>query len=130
MRVHTRGSRTTSWIGLFGLLAAIIWMPAWATSSFGYGAEPFEIQFVFGEVEPDFVGMIEVGMAHGPKSLPRGSYRITSYVYRKRLRLEFTNKGDPKLPPSFVLNVSGRKAVVNTGGKAFHGEFCWADNCE
>lgn len=130
MRLRTYGSRTKFRIGLFGLLVAIVWMPAWASSSFGYDAEPFDIQFVGYEVEPGFEGMIEVGMAHGPKSLPQGAYRLTSYAYGKSLRVEFTNKGDPMLPPSFVLNVSGRKAVVHTGGKAFHGEFCWTDVCE
>ncbi len=105
-------------------------MPAWASSSFGYDAEPFDVQFIGYKVEPDFRGMIEVGMEHGPQSLPRDSYRLTSYVYGETLRVEFVNKGDPMLPPSFVLSVSGRKAVMKTGGKTFYGVFRWTDGGE
>ncbi len=110
-----------------GLLLAMAWIPAWATSSFGYDAEPFDVQFVGFQVEPAFRGMIEVGMANGPKSLPRDSYRLTSYVYGKSLRVEFANKGDPMLPPSFVLSVSGRKAVMKTGGNTYYGVFRWTE---
>ena len=130
MHTYTTVGRMAQRIWWVGLLLSIVWMPAWASSSFGYDAEPFDVQFIGYEVEPDFRGMIEVGMEQGPKSLPRNSYRLTSYVYGKTLHVEFVNKGDPMLPPSFVLSVSGRKAVMKTGGKTFHGVFRWTDGGE
>jgi hypothetical protein len=130
MHPDTNASRTTCSRWLLGLLLSIAWLPAWASSSFGYDAEPFDVQFIGYKVEPDFRGMIEVGMEHGPKSLPRDSYRLTSYVYGKTLQVEFANKGGPMLPPSFVLSVSGRKAVMKTGGKNYSGVFRWTDGSD
>ncbi|MEQ1513323.1 MAG: hypothetical protein ABL934_11675 [Lysobacteraceae bacterium] len=127
MHTDTIASRATRRAWWVGLLLAMAWIPAWASSSFGYDAEPFDVQFVGYKLEPDYRGMIEVGMAHGPQSLPLGSYRLTSYVYGRSLRVEFVNKDDPMLPPSFVLSVSERKAVMKTGGNTYYGVFRWTD---
>jgi hypothetical protein len=96
-----------------------------ATSSFGYSGEPFDIQFAGRDFEPAFKGVVEISGTAGPRTLPSGSYRLTSYVFGKSLRLEFSNKGDPSLPRSFVLTVSGNEATLQIDGRTIRGQFSW-----
>jgi hypothetical protein len=96
-----------------------------ATTSFGYSGEPFDIQFAGRDFQPAFNGVVEISAATGPRTLPRGSYRLTSYVFGKSLRLEFSNRSDPSLPHSFVLTVSGNDATVQIDGRTIRGHFSW-----
>jgi hypothetical protein len=98
---------------------------AGATTSFGYSGDPFDIQFVGRDFEPDFQGVVEISGTSGPRTLPSGSYRLTSYAFGKSLRLEFSNKSDPSLPHSFVLVVSGNDATVRIDGRIVRGQFNW-----
>lgn len=96
-----------------------------ATASFGYSGEPFDIQFVGRDFQPTFKGVIEVSTKTGPRTLPSGSYAITSYALGKSLRLQFSNRNQPDLPPSFVLTVSGNHATLEVGGRTIRGHFNW-----
>jgi hypothetical protein len=96
-----------------------------ATTSFGYSGEPFDIQFVGQDFEPVFNGVVEISGSTGPRTLPSGSYKLTSYVFGKSLRLEFSNNGDPSLPRSFVLTVSGNTATLQIDDRTIRGHFSW-----
>jgi len=96
-----------------------------ATTSFGYSGEPFDIQFAGRDFEPGFKGVVEISGATGPRTLPDGTYRLTSYAFGKSLRLEFTNRDDPSLPRSFVLTVSGNEATLQIDGHTIRGHFSW-----
>lgn len=96
-----------------------------ATTSFGYSGEPFDIQFAGRDFEPAFKGVVEISGATGPRTLPGGSYKLTSYAFGKSLRLEFSNPGDPSLPRSFVLTVSGNEATLQIEGRTIRGPFSW-----
>jgi len=96
-----------------------------ATTSFGYSGEPFDIQFAGRDFEPAFKGVVEISGASGPRTLPVGTYRVTSYVFGKSLRLEFTNRNDLSLPQSFVLTVSGNEATLQIDGRTIRGHFSW-----
>jgi len=96
-----------------------------ATTSFGYSGEPFDIQFAGRDFEPVFKGVVEISGSTGPRTLPSGSYKLTSYVFGKSLRLEFSNNGDPSLPQSFVLTVSGNQATLQIDGRTIRGHFSW-----
>lgn len=86
---------------------------AQATTSIGYGGKPFSVQLVGRDFDTGIGSLVEVSMPKGPTSLPSTSYRMTSYMYGKSLRLEFENRSeDPALPPSFVLTVCGNDATL------------------
>lgn len=102
---------------------------AQATSSIGYGGEPFSVQLVGGDFDSGTGSLVEVSMPKGPRTLPSKSYRVTSYVYGKSLRLEFENRGDdPVLPPSFVLTVCGNDATLVVEDRTYRDCFGWLDD--
>ncbi len=120
----TRSLLLSASIFVAGILAAL---PASATSAFGYADEPFDIQFVGGTGAAQFDGIVEVSMPQGPKTLPKSAYRLSGYANGRSLRLKYENPHDPALPPSFVLNVTGKRAVLTIDGETYRGEFRWSD---
>ena len=100
-----------------------------ATSSIGYSGEPFSVQLVGGDFDSGSGVLVEVSMPKGPKTLPSTSYRMTSYVYGKSLRLAFENRDqDPALPPSFVLTVCGNDATLLVEDRTYRDCFGWLDD--
>ncbi len=100
-----------------------------ATTSIGYGGKPFSVQLVGGDFDSGIGSLVEVSMPKGPKTLPSKSYRMTSYVYGKSLRLAFENRDhDPALPPSFVLTVCGNDATLVIEDRTYRNCFGWLDD--
>lgn len=115
-------------IAMCVLLAAASFQ-ARATTSIGYGGEPFSVQLVGRDFDSGTGSVVEVSMPKGPKTLPRKSYRMTSYVYGKSLRLAFENRDeDPALPPSFVLTVCGNDATLVVEDRTYRDCFGWLDD--
>ena len=113
---------------LMCVLFAAASFQAQATTSIGYSGEPFSVQLVGRDFDSATGSMVEVSMPKGPKTLPPQSYRMTSYVYGKSLRLEFENRGDPALPPSFVLTVCGNAATLVVEDRTYRDCFGWLDD--
>lgn len=102
---------------------------AQATSSIGYGGEPFSVQLVGRDFDSGTGSLVEVSLPKGPKTLPSKSYRMTSYVYGKSLKLAFENSDDdPALPPSFVLTVCGNDATLVVEDRTYRDCFGWLDD--
>lgn len=115
-------------IAMCVLLAAASFQ-AQATTSIGYDGEPFSVQLVGRDFDSSTGSTVAVSMPKGPKTLPQKSYRMTSYVYGKSLRLAFENRdGDPALPPSFVLTVCGNDATLVVEDLTYRDCFGWLDD--
>lgn len=111
------------------LLFAAAPFQAQATTSIGYGGKPFSVQLVGGDFDYGNGSLVQVSMPKGPKTLPSKSYRMTSYVRGKSLRLEFENGSrDPTLPPSFVLTVCGNDATLVVEDRTYRDCFGWLDD--
>lgn len=113
---------------LMCVLFAAASFQAQATTSIGYHGKPFSVQLVGRDFDSGFGPGVEVSMPTGPKTLPSKSYRMTSYVYGKSLRLAFENQGDPALPPSFVLTVCGNEATLVVDDRTYRDCFGWLDD--
>lgn len=111
------------------LLFAAATFQAQATTSIGYGGKPFSVQLVGRDFDSGTGSVVEVSMPKGPKTLLSKSYRMTSYVYGKSLRLEFENRNeDPALPSSFVLTVCGNDATLVVEDRTYRDCFGWLDD--
>ncbi len=111
------------------VLFAVASFQVQATSSIGYGGEPFSVQLVGGDFDSAAGLSVEVSMHKGPKTLPSKSYRMTSYVYGTSLRLQFENRDEePALPPSFVLTVCGNDATLVVEDRTYRDCFGWLDD--
>jgi hypothetical protein len=100
-----------------------------ATSSIGYSGEPFSVQLVGRDFDSGSGPLVEVSMPKGPRTLPSKSYRMTSYVYGKSLKLAFENRDDdPALPPSFLLTVCGNDATLVVADRTYRDCFGWLDD--
>lgn len=102
---------------------------AHAASSIGARGLPLDIELVGSEFSDGFSGTIEVSMPKGPKTLPRGMYRLTGYRYGQALQLRFDNPDAIEgLPPSFHLKVCGQRAELRLGNRSYLGCFAWLDD--
>ncbi len=125
-----RSSRLPAFNVVVLLASLVIASPvAHATSSIGPTGLPLDIELVGREFGANFSGTVEVSMPKGPKTLPRGMYRLTGYRYGHALQLRFDNPdGIEGLPASFHLQVCGQRAELRLGGRSYLGCFAWHDD--
>ncbi|WP_394001975.1 hypothetical protein ACF3M1_14995 [Luteimonas sp. WGS1318] len=84
------------------------------------GAPVPDLEFLgYGEL-----GGILIAGEDGPRSLASGTYALLALdPQARRIRLVYTNPGDPTLPPSFRLEGEGPRAQLVVAGDTYEGEF-------
>lgn len=71
----------------------------------------------------ELAGILVPGVG-APRTLAFGTYEVLELDPQvRRIRLVYTNPGDPTLPPSFRLEGEGRNARLIVAGDTYQGEF-------
>lgn len=124
MKAHVRNP----WLGLMVLVAVLAAPSVSATGdilSFETDAGGHDF-LVYGGGGDDGVGGLVV---YWPKieahSLPFGSTKWHSNREANELRVSFTNPGRKDLPPSFTLNIVGKRGTLTYGRHVLAGKVIW-----
>ncbi|MEA9564031.1 MULTISPECIES: hypothetical protein [unclassified Xanthomonas] len=118
----------SAWLAPFLLLMLLTGAPALATGdivAFEVNHGPYSFLVYSGGGEDGIGGLVVYWPNIAARSLPPGSTKWRFKPESSELRVTFTNPGRKDLPPSFILNIVGKRGTLTYGKRVLPGNVTW-----